>query len=787
MKKLSGREKCICAALAAAVTAAVCYSFERTVVHGVLSWTVRQTEYAEMLFELAVLFFLFVLIGRFAKTMRARAIGIGAVAAVFLWIHVILLPVLAAGLYLLWVCLLGNGFRRLLNRTEQRETDIGRDFLAGSLTVICLFCLMSALGIGSIPWLWTAVGITAAVLLLTGLCSGRKSEPRRLWKDGALQESRWSAPQILGTAFVLTVFCMQAGRMNIAIDYDTMWYGARAPYILDNGRGIYENLGTVGVVYTYSKGWEILTLPLAILPSYSFLTAVNWWMAAGVLWTAWRAARYFMNRRAAACLTVFLTTVPGILNMTLSAKTDMGTLLVQLLMILEILRVIDSAGGKPAAGQFKTVAEGSGGETERGALESGGALALVYSLAAFLLSLTFKPTALVFSTAVYGMSGLYLLYIRGIPKHCPQKRRREAAAVVILAVLELAMVWARTLLLTGLPVTSVFTSVFTRLGFRLKYPYPVKPIPDSGGSLSLAGKFLHLAERVYGFVLNPDVSDDLGHVIVAWGGPVIWFAVCAAAALLLFRGRRRGRGEKLMDGWLAAVCLPFLAVCVVCLYLLQVLDGNYFMLLYVLLALAEFRLAARLENPDVRRRILCLSLPLMVFSALFMTMTDWSWSLGLSPVDPVNRGYYDHRELRHAEMAAEGKGTAWAILAQDPRNRVIVLGDHPLDLAFPCSAQSYTDIVGSDGNVELVKYMDRFVEFMDWAKTDYVFLNAGWTADRARAWELTYYLIEYGHLTPVCYEKDNMLAEVSAGGDPTPESERQAADFLRWKEQYLGG
>ena len=243
MKKLSGREKCICAALAAAVTAAVCYSFERTVVHGVLSWTVRQTEYAEMLFELAVLFFLFVLIGRFAKTMRARAIGIGAVAAVFLWIHVILLPVLAAGLYLLWVCLLGNGFRRLLNRTEQRETDIGRDFLAGSLTVICLFCLMSALGIGSIPWLWTAVGITAAVLLLTGLCSGRKSEPRRLWKDGALQESRWSAPQILGTAFVLTVFCMQAGRMNIAIDYDTMWYGARAPYIGRRGLYVFQGLG----------------------------------------------------------------------------------------------------------------------------------------------------------------------------------------------------------------------------------------------------------------------------------------------------------------------------------------------------------------------------------------------------------------------------------------------------------------------------------------------------------------------------------------------------------------
>ena len=101
-----------------------------------------------------------------------------------------------------------------------------------------------------------------------------------------------------------------------------MWYGVRAPYILDNGRGFYENLGTIGIVYTYSKGFEILTLPLSGLPSYSFLISFNLWLAAGILALAYSMARHFMSRELAVFLSAFLSAVPGIMNMTVTAKTD---------------------------------------------------------------------------------------------------------------------------------------------------------------------------------------------------------------------------------------------------------------------------------------------------------------------------------------------------------------------------------------------------------------------------------------------------------------------------------
>ena len=68
------------------------------------------------------------------------------------------------------------------------------------------------------------------------------------------------------TAGIAALLFLQAGRLNLTVDFDSLWYGVRSHTMLDSGRGIYENLGTLGVVYTYSKGWEVLTLPLAGLP-----------------------------------------------------------------------------------------------------------------------------------------------------------------------------------------------------------------------------------------------------------------------------------------------------------------------------------------------------------------------------------------------------------------------------------------------------------------------------------------------------------------------------------------
>lgn len=66
----------------------------------------------------------------------------------------------------------------------------------------------------------------------------------------------------------LTMFFLQAGRLNHELDYDSLHYGLRSAYVLDNGNGIYKNLGLINLVYTYSKGAEVLVLPLSGTPTY---------------------------------------------------------------------------------------------------------------------------------------------------------------------------------------------------------------------------------------------------------------------------------------------------------------------------------------------------------------------------------------------------------------------------------------------------------------------------------------------------------------------------------------
>ena len=52
----------------------------------------------------------------------------------------------------------------------------------------------------------------------------------------------------------------------------------------------------------------------------------------------------------------------------------------------------------------------------------------------------------------------------------------------------------------------------------------------------------------------------------------------------------------------------------------------------------------------------------------------------------------------------------WTMLGQNPRQRVIAVGEHPDMLLFPCSVQSYGDIAGSWGNPMVVADEEKFRE-----------------------------------------------------------------------------
>ncbi len=769
------REKILAGLLTAAVLSAVVWSSLRLLVVGKLSWHIRQAEYRKMLLELLLVGGLLFLTFWRPVGGRRRLWPAVVILSCFLWLHKVLVPAVASGLYGCYLWLAGRQLRRLLAGSGRTYAEPFRDILVGSMAVIGFFCLMSALKVGNISCLWAAVLASAAVFGAMWLRQGGLAELRGLWQRACLaSKEEYSWKTAAGVTFLLLMFCIQAGRMNLSPDYDSLWYGVRAPFILDPGFGIYENLGLIGVVYTYSKGWETLTLPLSILPSYSFLFFFNLWTAAGILAAGYEIARLFMRKPLAKLFVLFLSSIPSVMNMTITAKTDIATLFVQMIMLRELLKFID-------------------GEKR----------ALAYSLAAFFLSWTFKPTALVFSTAVYGMSLVWLLGERFFREGKEEARRlskgewREGVVVLLLGLMNLAGIWARTMKLAGVPVTSVFSSLFTRLGFRMKYPFSVQTIPGTGNGLPLTEWGRRAAKRIYGVLLDPQGA-DMDHVILAWGSLTAWFALCVWLAWQTQRHGARRKAER-RDRWLGTVLAFFAAGNLLSLFMLNQVDGNYFMLCYVLSALYAFRLLERMDMPVSGERTEAggklqgsvslgtagrrLAVLVMVFSALIASLTNWSWTVGFSRPEWIHRGYYDHHLIQREEMAAKGNGRIWEILEGQPEARMIAIGRHLEVLAFPCCVQSYDDVTGSQGNVVLVKYMDNFVEYLRFAETDYMYIQAGYMSEDMRCYSLTRDLIEYGVLLPVCYDHGNVLAAVDCDGQWSEEAVGRLKEFER---QYAG-
>ena len=142
----------------------------------------------------------------------------------------------------------------------------------------------------------------------------------------------------IGSAISLSAILLQIGRINITLDYDSLRYGLRSLSVLIGNTGIYDNLGTVNDVYVYPKGLEILTLVLNTKKSFGFVLSFSYICAIMVLFTVFEIVKVCSEKRMdKSWLAVVLVSVtPAIMNMGLSAKTDMITLLMQLISILNM-------------------------------------------------------------------------------------------------------------------------------------------------------------------------------------------------------------------------------------------------------------------------------------------------------------------------------------------------------------------------------------------------------------------------------------------------------------------
>lgn len=747
------------------------------------------TESKRMYAEIAILAVL--IFGGLAllKRGRSRMYWLTAVVLVFSWIHVVFLPMVVSAVYLISLLAIGRFLRKRVffrgTVWERPYFSFYMDFLFGASFAIVVYCLLSALGVGKIAWMRLSVYALGVVALGFDFSSiscqcirGWQTLSWMLDGSGGSREipRRVRRAWTLAAGWCVLMFLIQVGRLNIALDFDTLWYGVRSQYIVAGGTGLYENPGLVGMVYVYSKGFEVLTLPLCDLASHSYLTFFNLWLAVlGIGAMVWNAVLLTGDRKhgkesreagtekklthrsvlpgiMAAVLTV---SVPGIMNMALTAKADLITWLLQLIMLgcfFQYIHVYENHW------IFLSGAAGS-----------------------YFLSLTMKPTSLVFSTAVFGMMGLYLLWFWFHERVAAADLFHHMVRLIgslCLPFGALAGIWARTMKITGMPVTSVFTSIFAWFGFKMKYPFATSELPQNYQEEST----LHvLARRIWQMLMQPQ-GEDMGHVILAWGTSLMAVLI----VMLVLYGILSKRGEEQSHIWNAALVIffPFVIVSLISLSMLYQIDGNYFMLLYSMLILGACRAMVYFKKigfyPLASK---CLT-PLLVLNLIVTAISSWAWTAGFSEIHLLNKGRVNHRAQEQARMEEKGNTLIWQEVSQDPENRVIAFGTHPYCLQFPCNVESYKDITSPWGNVELVNSPEAFETYMAYAKTDYVYAEAGYLGPGSWEWSLDLLreLIRRGSLTDLFFENGNMLARVSDTAVPEEEAQNNLEMF---EQEYL--
>lgn len=724
---------------------------------GTYAWQVRQPESISMLIETALLF---ILLGSVFFLIRSRTIRLSAAAAIcigFCWLHVTFLPMLVSGLYVGYIILAGRFVRTRLLKVSI-PYGVFADFLVGSSLVISEFCLLSAFRIGSIPVLRGVSLIQGAVLYVWLLydcflsVKGKKGikRPEAFLKRQETSASRF-IPAVLLT-FLTVMVLIQIGKMNITLDFDTLWYGVRSEYVLNNGNGIYENPGLVGMAYVYSKGLEVLVLPLSDLVSHSYLLFFNVWMAVLGLMAVYRIARFYMGEHDALLAAALVSGVPGVMNMSISAKPDIITWLLQLIMLIYFLSYLEAVVLQKMKSHKEEVASGTTSRKKTPSRDS--VVLLILAAAAYLLSLTMKPTSLVFSTAVFGMAGLFLIFTKRVCLKAPFRHW----LLLVPSAAALIGIWARTMIITGMPVTSVFTSIFEKLGFQMKYPFATGSLPQNWQEES---NFSVLTRRLYQMLLAPE-GKDMAHVVFAWGTSLLFFFLVCILVFNVCRILRRQK-QEVFSSFAHTVFWPFLAVNLTSLVMLYQVDGNYFILLYTLVLIAACATLSRLSEAGIKKLCLLLLVPMMAFNTLMCAATNWAWSMGFSAVQPVNAGQVNHELQQQEESIAKGNTNIWEVLAADSGNRVIAFGEPPASLGFPCIVQSYKDITSPWGNVELVNSPEAFEEYMNYAQADYIYAQAGYMGQESWGWSygLLQTLIERGVVTNLMFENGNMLAVVN--------------------------
>ena len=114
-------------------------------------------------------------------------------------------------------------------------------------------------------------------------------------------------------------------------------------------------------------------------------------------------------------------------------------------------------------------------------------------------------------------------------------------------------------------------------------------------------------------------------------------------------------------------------------------------------------------------------------------------------------------------MRQVGAEQVYHRLEQTPGCRMLAVAAEPACYLFPCCGESYTDVTGSGGNVALVKTLNRFKDYLEYAGVTHLYAERGFLEQHQRAEDIIRFMREDGSITPLICQEGNTLYVYHAG------------------------
>jgi hypothetical protein len=695
------------------------YSFSLLAEKTYILFDIGEIETKMLYFEHILLFVIFYLILRFVKNNYIRLIGIGIFSLMYMILHQAATAFIVDCIYVLVLIWLGEIILAKAMKSHLEESNIVRylnSFMIGSLAYIISVCILSALHIASKKevryfTIGLAIAVVAGYILLSFL---KIILPMNKAGSNEISDKKNKNFFCIGSAISLSAILLQIGRINITMDYDSLRYGLRSLSVLIGDTGIYDNLGTVNDVYVYPKGLEILTLVLNTKKSFGFVLSFSYICAIMVLFTVFEIVRVCSDKSTdkSWLSVVLVSVVPAIMNMSISAKTDMITLLMQLISILNMCLYV-----KKRQSYYIT-----------------------FALIALLASTIYKPTSLLFSLGI-GIANIIYLLVDWIKNRNKIKNIFSFAYLLIFPIAAIVLVYARTYILTGHIITSVYSSVWYKLGIETKYPYTIGDYRSAGMNMS-SGESVDIFYRLFQLFISPTNET---HIYIA-SPTVIISVLFVLMPVYTIKFWFKNNDKRDIFSYIFIVLIVDIGVSLLSLFILNQVDGNYFILLFLMVIIMVCFLV---DKGQVKSLFYSL-LPCIMFALLIMGVTNWAGIRGLTenPKSMRDLGIYNHHDRYIDKEILENTDSSFVDIYMDltamGNPRTLLLSEDDLLKALGLDIRTYTDITGSGGNSAVVRTLDNFKVYLNYAQIKYICVDDEYLEGRERAADVVRYLLEDG-------------------------------------------